>query len=190
LENVGSATLEDRKIIDEKLAVTGVKFNSQLLSAQYRNRVYWSNIEFDVPKQRKEIYMQEFLEEKVNDKYYLSQKMYEYIMAEGTKGWQSGKLEIDLKIARPLVATMHKMHRADTDNYVSTEYQPLNKTNVRRLVPIECERLQTLPENFTAIGINNKGKEVKISDTRRYMAVGNGWTIDVIAHIFKSISKG
>lgn len=48
---------------------------------------------------------------------------------------------------------------------------------VRKLTPIECERLQTLPDNYTAY----------VSNTQRYKAIGNGWTVDVIAHIFKHI---
>ena len=173
LENVGSASVKDKKVINETLDCTGVAFNSQLLSAQNRNRVYWTNFDFEVPTERKEIYMQDILEDSVSDKYYLTQKMYDCIMSPATKGWQSGKMEINLKIARPLTATMHKMHRADTDNYISTEYKPANKTNVRRLTPLECERLQTLPDNYTE----------GISDTNRYKCIGNGWTVDVIAWI-------
>lgn len=183
LENVGSAKLSDRKIIDNTLGVQGKKFNSQLLSAQNRNRVYWTNINFEVPTERKELYMQDILETQADDKYYITQKMYDCIMSPATKDWQSGKMEIDLKIARPLTATMHKMHRADTDNYISTKYQPNGKTNVRRLTPLECERLQTLPDGYTAQGIDNNGKEIKISDTRRYMSIGNGWTKNVISYI-------
>jgi site-specific DNA-cytosine methylase len=48
----------------------------------------------------------------------------------------------------------------------------LNK--VRKLTPIECERLQTLPDNYTAW----------VSDTQRYKMLGNWWTVGVIAHIF------
>jgi DNA (cytosine-5)-methyltransferase 3A len=44
---------------------------------------------------------------------------------------------------------------------------------VRKLSPIECERLQTLPDNYTAV----------IGDTHRIKSLGNGWTVDVIAHI-------
>lgn len=177
LENVGSANIKDKKIIDNTLGVGGIKFNSSLLSAQNRNRIYWSNIKFDVPNERKNIFMQDILEEKVDDKYFITQKMYDCIMSPATKGWQSGNMEIDLKIARPLTATMHKMHRADTDNYVSCNYNPVGKTNVRRLTPLECERLQTLPDNYTDI----------VSDTRRYMSIGNGWTIEVIKHIFSGL---
>ena len=179
LENVGSAKNSDIEIINNTLGVEGVYFNSKLLSAQHRNRIYWTNLDIEVPNQRKELYMQDILEEKVKDKYYLSEKMYKCVMSEGTGGWQSGKMEIDLEIARPLLATMHKMHRADTDNYISTEYQPEGKTNVRRLTPLECERLQTVPDNYT------KG----VSDTQRYRMLGNGWTVDVIVHILSHIPK-
>ena len=54
---------------------------------------------------------------------------------------------------------------------------------IRKLTPTECEKLQTLPQDYTAYGIDDKGKEVKISNSARYKAIGNGWTIDVIAHI-------
>lgn len=50
---------------------------------------------------------------------------------------------------------------------------------VRKLMPLECERLQTLPDDYT----------VGVSDTQRYKAIGNGWTVDVIAHIFRELLK-
>ena len=62
---------------------------------------------------------------------------------------------------------------------------------IRKLTPVECERLQTLPDSFTANGIDPKtGKVVPISNTQRYKALGNGWTVDVIAHILKSLDFG
>lgn len=54
---------------------------------------------------------------------------------------------------------------------------------VRKLTPIEAERCQTLPDYYTAMGIDDNGKTVNISNTQRYKAIGNGWTVDVIAHI-------
>jgi DNA (cytosine-5)-methyltransferase 3A len=51
---------------------------------------------------------------------------------------------------------------------------------IRKLTPLECERLQTLPDNYTE----------GISNTQRYKAIGNGWTVNVIAHIFKSLKEG
>ena len=62
---------------------------------------------------------------------------------------------------------------------------------IRKLTPIECERLQTLEDGFTANGIDQKtGKVVPISNTQRYKVLGNGWTVDVIAHILKSLDFG
>lgn len=60
---------------------------------------------------------------------------------------------------------------------------------VRKLTPIEAERLQTLPDNYTALGINEKGEEVKVSNTQRYRQIGNGWTVDVIAHILENLKQ-
>lgn len=48
---------------------------------------------------------------------------------------------------------------------------------IRKLTPVECERLQTLPDHYTEL----------VSDTQRYKCLGNGWTVDVIAHIFRQI---
>ena len=52
-------------------------------------------------------------------------------------------------------------------------------SNIRRLTPTECERLQTVPDGYTA----------HVSDTQRYKMLGNGWTIDVIVHIMKHLKK-
>lgn len=57
----------------------------------------------------------------------------------------------------------------------------------RKLTPLECERLQTLPDNYTLV-LNNKGKQL-VSNSQRYKMTGNGWTIDVVAHIFKGLKE-
>ena len=49
---------------------------------------------------------------------------------------------------------------------------------IRKVTPLECERLQTLPDNYTE----------GISNTQRYKCIGNGWTVDVIAHILRSLN--
>jgi len=54
----------------------------------------------------------------------------------------------------------------------------LNDTHYRKLTPVECERLQTVPDNYTN----------HVSNTQRYKMLGNGWTIDIIAHILKGIN--
>ena len=58
-------------------------------------------------------------------------------------------------------------------------YDELLKPMWRKLTPLECERLQTVPDNYTA----------HVSNTQRYRMLGNGWTVDVIAHIFDSLGR-
>ena len=180
-ENVASMKNEDRDIITEQLGVQPIMIDSAQFSGQHRRRYYWTNIPFniDINKRYVSTTMQDCLETVVNDKYYLTPRMYDCVMRPASKGWPSGKMEINQTLARPITATCWKMHRADTDNYVSTEHQPDGRTNVRRLTPLECERLQTLPDNYT----------LGISDKNRYESIGNGWTVDVIAHILSSLSE-
>ena len=64
------------------------------------------------------------------------------------------------------------------DNYIVREKSKI-KVQYRKLTPIECERLQTAPDNYTN----------HVSNTQRYKMLGNGWTVDVISHIFKSMTK-
>ena len=68
------------------------------------------------------------------EKYYLSQSVQEYVLAFGTKTFVS-RPATDLKVARPLLTTMHKMHRSGVDNYVT------RNGRLRKLAPRECLRL-------------------------------------------------
>ena len=62
----------------------------------------------------------------------------------------------------------------------------IENKSIRRLTPIECERLQGFPDNWTQYGIYN-GETKEVSNTQRYKMLGNGFTVDVIAHILKGI---
>lgn len=140
---------------------------------------------YEFPKQIElNITAQDLLETSVDDKYYLTDKMYKTVMSTGTKGWYA-KPETDCKIAKPLVRTMHKMHRASTDNYYHTEYKPQGKTNLRRLTPLECFRLQGFSDEDY-----KKVRDVKISDTQMYMQTGNSITVNVLEEIFKVLFNG
>lgn len=130
-------------------------------------------------KQKLTLTMQDLLESMVDDKYYLSQKMYDCIMSPATKNWVSGNMEIDLPIARTLTSTMHKMHRADTDNYITTEYKPVGKTNIRRLTPRECARLQGLSDEY----------KIAVSDTQAYRLFGNAMSYNVVDEIVNSLME-
>lgn len=104
------------------------------------------------------------------EKYFLSAKVEKYVMSGGTKTFYS-KPEIDLEIARPLLTTMHKMHRAGIDNYVTTQGR------IRKLTPRECLRLMGFCDTF----------KIVVSDTQMYQQAGNSIVVDVLMHILKQI---
>lgn len=136
--------------------------------------------EFPTPFELR-ITVQDLLETQVDEKYYLTEKMRDTVMATGTKDWYA-KPETDCKIAKPLTRTMHKMHRASQDNYYHTKYQPVGKTNLRRLTPLECFRLQGFSDEDY-----QKTRNAKISDTQMYMQIGNSITVNVLEEIFKKL---
>ena len=91
-------------------------------------------------------------------------------MKSGTKGFYS-KPEIDLDVARPLLSTMMKMHRAGVDNYVTTYGR------IRKLTPRECLRLMGFCDSF----------KIVVSDTQAYKQAGNSIVVDVLMHILINI---
>ena len=106
------------------------------------------------------------------EKYFLSEKVEKYVLSTGTKNFYS-KPKTDLEIARPLLTTMHKMHRAGVDNYVTTDGR------LRTLTPRECLRLMGFSDNF----------KIVVSDTAMYQQAGNSIVVDVLIHIMEEIIK-
>lgn len=93
---------------------------------QNRERVFTISIRNDQKQgfifpqeQELKLKLKDMLESDVDAKYYLSEKMIENISAQGTKTYKTNNSKVNLDIARPLTSTMHKMHRAGTDNYIA-----------------------------------------------------------------------
>lgn len=107
---------------------------------------------------------------KIPKKYFLSKKVAKYVTSSGTKNFYS-KPEINLKIARPILATMHKMHRAGVDNYIS------KGGKIRKLTPRECLRLMGFDDRF----------KIVVSDTQMYRQAGNSVVVDVLMHLLNNI---
>lgn len=105
-------------------------------------------------------------------KYYLSPKVQAYVLADGTKSFHS-KPATDLEVARPLLQTMHKMHRSGVDNYVTREGR------LRKLAPRECLRLMGFSDTF----------KIVVSDTSMYQQAGNSIVVDVLIAIMKQVLK-
>lgn len=106
------------------------------------------------------------------EKYFLSDKVKKYVLATGTKGFYS-RPETDLEVARPLLQSMHKMHRAGVDNYVTTDGR------LRKLTPRECLRLMGFCDSFKMV----------VADTSGYQQSGNSIVVDVLMQILKSIEE-
>ena len=106
------------------------------------------------------------------EKYFLSEKVRKYVLSSGTKNFYS-KPQTDLDIARTLLTTMHKMHRAGVDNYVTTEGR------LRKLTPRECLRLMGFCDSF----------KIVVSDTAMYQQAGNSIVVDVLIAIMTEVLK-
>ncbi len=107
---------------------------------------------------------------RVDEKYFLSNKVERYVLSSGTKNFHS-KPETDLAVARPLLATMAKMHRAGVDNYIT------RKSKIRKLTPRECLRLMGFDDRF----------KIVVSDTQMYKQAGNSIVVNVFMAILRSM---
>lgn len=128
----------------------------------------------------------DLLDENVDKKYFLSNRILPTILSNGSKNYYS-KSEINLKIAKPLTATMHKMHRANQDNY----YEDIVNRNkfedtvekristIRRLTPNECRKLQGFPNNWKYV----------VSDTQLYRQFGNAVSVNVSERLADQVKK-
>lgn len=106
----------------------------------------------------------------VDSKYYLSEKTKKYVLSTGTKNFYS-KPVTDLEIARPLLTSMHKMHRAGVDNYIT------EGAKIRKLTPRECHRLMGFSDSF----------KIVTSDTQAYKQAGNAIVVPILMQIIKNL---
>ena len=166
LENV-KMKKEWEKIITDTLGVEPIAINSRLLTAQNRPRLYWTNIPNVIQPIDRGIVLKDILVDQVEEKFYLSDKAIDYMsrLRNGKPRWEYHTNPLDGKSAC-LTANMYK----------GVPYGVIKELK-RRLTPIECERLQSVPDNYTE----------GVSNTQRFKMLGNGWTIDVIAHILNEM---
>ena len=111
----------------------------------------------------------------VDDKYYLSPSVAKYVLAGGTKNFKTST-ETDRPVARTLLQSMHKMHRAGVDNYV-TYRKDKGVNGIRKLTPRECFRLMGFKDDF----------KIVVPNTAAYMEAGNSIVVDVLIAILKQM---
>ena len=162
LENVNMKK-EWCDIISNELGVEPIAFNSNLVSAQNRDRLYWTNIDFIVPGDKNILF---------ND--ILENLPFREIPKCFYKNW-GDKMRIDkgLNWVKNKKANCLTTKNCHTNQYLLNE----DKSLCRLLTANEFEKLQTVPLNYTNI----------VSNTERFKMLGNGWTVDVIAHIFNGL---
>ena len=201
LENV-KMKQEWKDIISDLLGVQPIFINSADFSAQNRQRLYWTNIP---------VYTWTPCNDKLQDILETGQVDRDKSHCLDANYFKGGNLKSYFEKHRRQLVFNRCIQVGEADikgrDILKRVYSPEGKAPTlttcggghrepkvyvpplqwRKLTPIECERLQTVPDNYTSKGIRD-GKEVKISNTQRYKMLGNGWTIDVIAHIFESFS--
>jgi DNA (cytosine-5)-methyltransferase 3A len=175
-ENVASMNEESKQVISELLGCEPIFIDSADFSAQTRERLYWTNIPVNSSHTKSKTVLGDILQTDVPEKYFYS------------CGFDF--LGFDKTVCAILHINGHDIlkrvnspcAKCQTLTCVSGGHQQkkvLVDGRCRKLTPSEYERLQTLPDNYTA----------GVSDGARYTACGNGWTVDVIAHILTQLKE-
>lgn len=178
LENVASMEGKWKDLMSQIIGVQPIMINSALVCAAERKRLYWTNIPNVEQPQDKGVMLKDIVvkAEDVPSKYWYTK--YPITIHDGDV---KVKATVNLNGHRNTKEVYNLNYKCNTllcdgdgGNRVKKVFQD---GKVRKLLPLEYERLQTLPDGYTDC----------ISDSRRYTAIGNGWTVDVIAHILSFI---
>jgi DNA-cytosine methyltransferase len=192
---------EWENIITEFVDVAPIMIDSALVSAQSRKRVYWTNIpSVEQPKDRG-IILTDIIEwgEVDREKSYCIDANY-YKGGNPKSYFEDGRRQLVFKHQshrRAMVKTIPHgymkekiVERTKYPSLVSqspdTKYVIQGAARWRKLSPLECERLQTVSDDWTLVH-HPKFKNRMMSNNQRYKMLGNGWTVDVIVHILKGI---
>jgi len=185
LENVVMKQ-EYQDIISQYLGVKPIKINSSLVSAQSRNRLYWTNIPDVSQPADRGILIKDILEKPIEN---YRTKNDDYIKPKIRKLLGNSKYSDNFKfrwdkddrilVTRPDGLKIQRIGRIAFPDNKSEIITVLTRPTFafRKATVLECERLQTVPDNYTE----------GVSDSQRYKMLGNGWTVEVIKHIFKGM---
>ncbi len=167
------------------------EFSAKLIAQEFDKRYKETSLEYF--ETITEVLMQE-----VDSKYYLSERIKPTLLSDGSSNFKS-KSDINMKIARPLTATMHKMHRACQDNYYSQDFieshgkinpvdtmtkEELAKLPIRKLTPEEAFALQGFPAEFA-----RKGSKSGVADGSLYKQAGNAVSVNTIYAVLYYLIK-
>lgn len=177
-ENVASMNQESKEIISEILGCEPIFINSNCFVAQDRPRYYWTNIPVDISNLKEcNICLQDIMEEEVDEKYFYTYPLLNIDLNKQVCAIMDFKInEMHKRIFNP----KYKVHTLTTCAGGNLQKKVYVNGRARKLTPLEYERLQGLPDHYTE----------GVANTHRYNALGNGWTVDVIAYIFAGLKAG
>lgn len=175
-ENVESMNEVDKDIISNFLGVEPIMIDSSYFSAQNRKRYYWTNIPVELPTEKNQLVIKDILlnEEVVEEKHWLN---YPYTLLGDDK---SVVAMLDIKgfdLKRRVSNINFKCPTLTSCRGGGLQKKVFQNKKLRRLTPTEYERLQTVPDGYTE----------GVADSHRYNMLGDGWTVDVIAYIFRGL---
>lgn len=160
MENVARMKKDDEAFITKLMGVEPIRINSKLVSAQLRDRLYWTNIPNVTIPQDKGIKLQDILTSGYTDR----EKARALLVSD----------------SRPLTTKSRMLHRYTTTGFTTLIWgEKGNDETVRYMNQVELERCQTIPEGYTNCLTRNEAADV----------LGDGWTVDVIAHILSYIKQ-
>jgi DNA (cytosine-5)-methyltransferase 3A len=212
LENVRMKK-EWQDIMSSEIGIEPILINSSLLSAQNRERLYWANFPITQPEDKnillKDIVLDDVFPVALHNLYggFNEDSVRVFENKSPTIRTARGGGHIPSFVKESLIHTKEaidymnrevadgrthwdfghhsdihddKAHAVVANFFKGVPYNVFKDWDcIRKFHPIECERLQTLPDNYTE----------DVSNTQRYKMIGNGWTVDVIAHILKQIKE-
>lgn len=176
-ENVGNMRESDKKIITSALGVEPIKINTSIFLPQNRERLYWTNIPVLPLPQASGLCFADVMEQAAAERYYYQKS---FTLEENKDKNVIGTLEINTHEALKRVYSPQGIIGCLTcvsGGYQEKKVYVPEENRVRKLTPIEYERLQGLPDNYTE----------GLSNSKRYTVCGNGWSIPVIEHILKGL---
>ena len=160
MENVGSMKKEDQVIVSDLMGVQPIRINSKLVSPALRDRLYWTNIPGVTQPNDKKITLQSILTSGYTDR----EKARALLVSD----------------SRPLADKQRMMHRYRNTGFTTVIWEKQGDDNsIRYMNQTELERCQTVPEGYTKCLTRNEAADV----------LGDGWTVDVIAHILSGIKS-
>lgn len=176
-ENNYSMHKDIKAEITRHFGVEPIMINSDLLSAQTRKRLYWTNIPNVIQPNDKGILLQDIIESGNVDREKSLCIARRYAGFSGSQSYLCRRY-----FGKSFGQAVFEGNIKEINSrWKSDPYFESDESNIRQMTLKECERLQTLPDNYTDVD--------GVSTQMKYEAIGNGWTVDIIAHILGYLPK-